>query len=98
MQNEKYYQDQLKIVNDKTDNIREKFAIKIYNNIVVPVCKKHQITFLSGMGIYSFYDGNNGSIDDDDERIADAVLVIDELFFDSDIPVYYYLPDYPKEK
>lgn len=95
---EKSYTEQLKIIEDKTHNIREKFAIKIYDDIVVPVCKKYNLTFYSGMGTYSFYDSNNNSIDDEDERISSAISIIDELFFDSDIPVYYYLSNYPKEK
>lgn len=73
------YESRLSAIAEAARNQAEAVAEEFRRNELLPVCKKHGFTFLSGNGTFSFYDERRGKgqpVDDDDRRIKKLVEVM----------------------
>lgn len=79
----KAYTDALNVLQKKFDEDVSDLAEKIRQEVIKPVCEKHKLRFLSGMGTFFFYRGKKtyGAAHDQmsDALRADIMPIIDLL-------------------
>lgn len=42
-------------IDDQLNAMIEKLADDVRTSVVLPICRKHRLTFIAGMGTYAFY-------------------------------------------
>ena len=68
----KEYADALDILQKKFDEDVSALAEKLRQEVIIPVCKKHRLKFLSGMGRFFFYRGEK-TYNDTHDHMSDSL-------------------------
>lgn len=76
----------------------EEYALDRFKKVIVPFAKKHNYSFLAGMGSYAFWD-KNGDLVDDNQLPKYILKVLEtEVPGDEFNSLGNYMPAYPEEK
>ena len=92
-----------KIAEEKISDIIQEFSDKIYNEIVIPFCKKYKLSFRTGMGVYGFGKDKDWFLRPDmikgnknKQEFKIVCDILDEEIFKQS--VFWYMEDYNYKK
>ena len=90
----KKYLDKLNDIQAKYDNDLQELGLCIRNEVIVPICKRHNYKFISGNGSYYFTEMDDGNITlakNNDDMISVFNLLNTTVDEDKDITIGDYV-------